>query len=110
MSNSTQSPLKNFCYKQTDYLQWLKEFATALDCKVKDNSVILTEAAGKGMSSAFLLEKGCTACVNDYYLNDDYLFTRKPSENFGLIIYLYYFQTASPIQYDLDDLSVLMNN
>jgi len=110
MLKSTLSDHKNFCYKQTDYIQWIKEFATAVDCKVKDNSITLTEAAGKGTSSAYLLEKGCTACVNDYYLNDDYLFTREPSENFGVIIYLYHFQTISPIQYNLDDLSVLLNN
>jgi len=108
MLNNLPPDIKKFSYKQSDYLNWIREFAAALSCEVKNNSISLTPGAGKGTSAAFLLEKGFSACVNNYLLNEDYLLTRKPTDDFGVIIYLYHFQTVSPIQYKLDDLSVFL--
>ncbi|MBC7889998.1 MAG: helix-turn-helix transcriptional regulator [Ferruginibacter sp.] len=110
MLNNTPADTKRFIYKQTDYTNWLKEFATAIGCESTGNSVIFSPGAGQGSCTAFFLEKGLTACVNNYQLKEDYLFTRLPSDNRGVIIYLYHLQTEAPVVYQLDKESISLDN
>ncbi len=98
--------IKKFSYKQTDSYNWLKQFAGLLGCELKGNSLSFSSALGKGDLTAFFFEKGLTACVNKYQLNEDYLFTRQPTDKFGVIIYLFHFQTIDPIEYKLDDVAI----
>ena len=95
--------IRMFDYVQGDYIRWVKDLAVALGGQEKDNTILLSPEIGQGYSSSFFLEEGCTACVNNFRLNEDYLFARHPSDKFGVIIYLYYFQTMAPVQYQLGD-------
>jgi AraC-like DNA-binding protein len=109
MLNNLPADIKKFSYKQADYLSWVNELAVAIGCPAKDNTVVLLPEVGQGYSSAFFLEEGCTACVNNFKLNKEYLFTRQSSDNFGVIIYLYHFQTMAPVQYKLDGHSTYLD-
>ncbi|MCW3090666.1 MAG: hypothetical protein JWP81_1735 [Ferruginibacter sp.] len=106
MLNDLPAEIKKFSYQQTDYPSWLKEFATAVGGKVKSNSLTLSPDNGEGKSTAYCIEKGFTACVNSYCLSEDYLFTRHPSDVYGVIIYLYHFNTLQPIEFKLADASI----
>ncbi|MEO7766330.1 MAG: AraC family transcriptional regulator [Ferruginibacter sp.] len=110
MQESLPAEIKKFSYQQTDYISWLKEFAAAIGCEVKNNSLTLLPAIGQGNAKAYFLEKGFTACVNNYKLSEDYLFTRYPSDNDGVLIYLYHFETMSPIEFKLADVSINIDN
>ena len=110
MLNKKTSDIKEFSYKQTDYIKWLAEFALVVGGEIKDNCLSFSPEAGEGISTAYFLEKGFTACVNNYRLNEDYLFTRQPTDKYGVIIYLYHFPTTNPIEYKLDNVSVNLDN
>lgn len=105
MLTNTPVDIREFTYRHTGYIRWLQDFAIAFNSEVKGNTCSLSAETGQGYSSAFVLDEGCTACINNYQLSNEYLFTRLPSENFDVIIYLYHFQTLSQVNYKLDDVS-----
>jgi len=107
--NTTPADIKEFNYMQKDYLAWLNELATALGSVVKENVLSLSPEIGAGYSVSFFIEEGCTACVNNFQLKEEYHFNRTPSDNFGVIIYLYHFQTLAPVHFKLDDHSSLLD-
>ncbi|MEJ7588533.1 MAG: AraC family transcriptional regulator [Ferruginibacter sp.] len=109
MVNDASAGIKKFNYKQTGYLEWLKEFAAVTGGEVKGNTVNFSPKAGQGYSTAYFLEKGFTACVNNYRLNDHILLTREPSDNFGLIIYLYHLDIKAPIEYQLENIPITID-
>ncbi len=110
MPNNTPDDIKAFTYKQTDYVNWIQEFATAFGFEIKDNTIIFSPGFGEGSSSVFYLEKGFTACVNNYKLNEDLLFTRQPSDTNGVIIYLYHLQAQQPVEYKLENVFMDFDN
>ncbi|MEO5889881.1 MAG: AraC family transcriptional regulator [Ferruginibacter sp.] len=110
MLDDKPSDVKEFNYKLTGYQDWVKDFALVVGCEVENNSLSFAPDAGNGNSKAFVLEKGFTACVNNYQLNEDYLLTREPSDNYGAIIYLYHLQMEAPIEFKLDDISINIDN
>ena len=101
--NTTPADIKEFNYMQKDYLAWLNELATALGSVVKENVLSLSPEIGAGYSASFFIEEGCTACVNNFQLSEEYHFNRTPSDNFGVIIYLYHFQTLDRVHYKLEE-------
>ncbi len=101
--------IKEFNYMQKNYLVWLNEFATVLGSEVKENVLSLSPEVGEGYSASFFLEEGCTACVNNFQLKEEYQFNRTPSDNFGVIIYLYHFQTLAPVHFKLDEYSTFLD-
>ena len=107
--NTIPADIKEFNYMQKDYFAWLSELATALGSVVKDNVLSLSPEVGEGHSASFFMEEGCTACVNNFQLNEEYHFNRRPSDKFGVIIYLYHFQTLAPVHYKLDEHSTFLD-
>ncbi len=101
--------IKEFNYMQSNYLAWLNQFATALGGELKGNVLSLSTGLGEGYSASFFLDDGCTACVNNLQLGEEYQFNRAPSENFGVIIYLYHFQTMDPVHFKLDEDSTFLD-
>ena len=110
MPNNIPDDIKTFNYKQTDYVNWIQEFATAFGFEIKENTITFSPGFGEGNSSVFYLEKGFTACVNNYKLNEDLLFTRQPSDTNGVIIYLYHFHAQEPIEYKLENVFMDFDN
>jgi AraC-like DNA-binding protein len=109
MFKNLPANIRKFEYIQGDYLSWLKELAVALGGEELNHVLLLPPAVGQGYSSSFFLEDGCTACVNNFQLNEDYLFARHASDKFGVIIYLYHFQTLAPVQYQLGEHSTYLD-
>ena len=110
MLNTCPAHIKKFIYKQTDYLNWIKDFAAAFGYHPVDNSVSFTAAGSQGKASAYFIEDGFTACVNNFKINEDCLFARQPSEKFGVIIHLYFYQAPAQIEYRLGDLFSNLEN
>lgn len=106
MLNNIPTEIKEWRYKQTEYINWLNEFGNVLGCEVSDNKLSFSPLAGQGVSKAFYFERGFTAVVNNYQLNEDYLFTRQPTDEFGVLIYLYNFETETQVNYILDDVTL----
>ncbi len=94
---------KEHVFKQVNYIQWVEDFATVLDCETRNNSIIFNPLLGKGISKGFSLENGFSACVNNYTLNTDHSFIRHPTDQFGVIIYIYHFHSDEVIKYSLDE-------
>lgn len=107
--NTTPADIKEFSYTQKNYLVWLNELAIALGSVVKENVLSLSPEIGKGHSASYFIEEGCTACVNNFQLNNEYLFNRRPTANFGVIIYLYNLQTLAPIHYKLEEYATFLD-
>jgi len=101
--------MKEFKYVQKDYAAWLNELATVLGSVVTENVLALSPEVGEGYSASFFIEEGCTACVNNFQLKEEYHFHRTPSDNFGVIIYLYHLQTLAPVHFKLDDYSTFLD-
>ncbi len=101
--NTISTNVKEFNYVQKNYLAWLNELATALGSVIKENVLTLSPSVGEGYSASFLIEEGCTACINNFQLSEEYHFNRTPSDNFGVIIYLYHFETLDRVHYKLDE-------
>jgi AraC-like DNA-binding protein len=106
MVNNGPANIKEFSYKLTSYLKWVNEFATVFGCEVKNNSLSFSPTSGKGNSTAYFLEKGLTACVNNYRLDEEYLLCRQPSDSYGMIIYLYHLEADRKIEYTLADVPI----
>lgn len=108
MLNAPPVDITKFTYKLKSYLKWINEFGSVLGCEVKHNALTFLPANGEGTASAYGFEKGLTACVNNYQLANDYLLTREPSDQYGVLIYFYRFQSSIPVQYDLETISIDM--
>lgn len=94
---------KTFTYSQDSYEKWLSGFAKASGSEVKNNSIQFAPGIGGGFSRCFFLEPGFTALVNNYHLDDDFIFNREPTEHFGVIIYMYHFQAKEIIEFTTDN-------
>ena len=110
MLNINNDNTVEFTYKQTGYLNWLKEFANVLNIKAIDNTITLSDATGQGNSSAFSIDEGFTACVNNFKLNEDYVLKRYPTDSYGVIIYLYHFETLDNVEFKLNDVAINFDN
>ncbi len=95
-----------FIFKQSDYINWTNDFAIALGSEVKNNSILFSPHIAVGTTQSFFLEDGFSACVNNYSLNNEVIFTRHPADQFGVIIYLYHFHTSNSIEYKIDNTTV----
>ena len=109
MLHTTSANIKEFNYMQKDYLAWLNELATVLGSEVNENVLTLSPEAGEGYSASFFIEEGCTACINNFQLREEYHFNRIRSDNFGVIIYLYHLQTLAPVHFKLDEYSTFLD-
>lgn len=110
MLNTCPAHIKKFTYTQTDYLNWIKDFAAAFGYQHEDNSVSFNFAGIQSKASAYFIEDGFTACVNNFQINEDCLFARQPSEKFGVIIHLYFYQAPGQIEYKLGDVFSTLEN
>ncbi|MEO6233185.1 MAG: AraC family transcriptional regulator [Ferruginibacter sp.] len=103
VSNTLHPVDKEYIFKQVNYVKWVEDFATMLDCVTRNNCIVFNSGLGKGISKGFSLESGFSACVNNYTLNIDHSFTRLPTDQFGVIIYIYHFHSEEVIKYSLDE-------
>ncbi len=70
-------------YNQTQYQDLLHHFATVFKTKVKDDTLTLPSAIGKGHMKLVVLTNGLQAIISDYTVNQDILFQRtRINENF----------------------------
>lgn len=95
------TPVYNF--SQVNYIQWLNDFGAALGCAVEEDTINFSPGIGTGFSKSFVFENGFSACLNNYQLNIDHEFKRRPTEKFGVIIYLYFIEDKGMLQYSFDD-------
>ena len=93
---------KEFVYKQDNYSKWVKDFGNVLGAQVKNDSIVFAPEVGNGYIKSYTIENGFTACVSNYYLNYDIHINRQPTDQFGVIIYLYHFETTGMIEYKIN--------
>jgi AraC-like DNA-binding protein len=98
------APSIRFEYHQTPYPNWIKEFAGQFGLSIDHNLLRFPAEHGEGYSRAVQLDEGLTAAIQHYRLNRDGIFIRKPTDRFGVLIYLYQFDVGEAgILYELNN-------
>jgi AraC-like DNA-binding protein len=91
-----------FEFQQSDYPQWLREFAEVLGRDTIQQPNGIAVPVGNGFSKAYSIDEGLSCAVYNCTLNRDKTLIRHPGNTFGLLIYLCYFQTTKPYTYALN--------
>ena len=80
---------------QPDLIKWVREFSKHLKVHPDENFIQYPESFASGFAKVCSIEPGLTYRIVDYTLNTDFVFTREPSDEFYLIIYLYQYEISS---------------
>ena len=95
-----------FEYQQTNYPDWLRQYASATGNTAKDGENVVAVPVGKnGFSRAYHFENGFSSVVHNYQVQQDKLFIRRPGNEFGIIIHFSQFETARPIEFTINNFS-----
>ncbi len=88
---------------QPDLIKWVREFSKHLKINPEDNFIQYPESFATGFAKVCSIEPGLTYRIVDYTLNTDFVFTREPSDEFYLIIYLYQYKNSPKLLYTVNN-------
>ena len=88
---------------QPDLIKWVREFSKHLKINPDDNFIQYPESFASGFAKVCSIEPGFTYRIVDYTLNTDFVFTREPSDEFYLIIYLYQYKNSPKLRYTVNN-------
>ncbi|HMO61495.1 MAG TPA: AraC family transcriptional regulator [Ferruginibacter sp.] len=91
-----------FEFQQSDYPQWLNEFAAVLGNNTTPQANGLYLNLGNGFSKAYNIEEGLSCALYDCTLSRSKTLIRHPGDSFGMIIYCCSFDTPEPYEYTLN--------
>ncbi|MFT3679743.1 MAG: AraC family transcriptional regulator [Ferruginibacter sp.] len=91
-----------FEYQQSNFPEWIKQFASALGRTVHKDENGLSVSIGNGFSKALIIEEGFSCALHNYQLETEKIFIRKPAKDFGIIIYLCQFETSKKLGHNLN--------
>ena len=89
--------------QKPDLITWIREFSKHLKIHPEDNFIQYPESFASGFAKVCSIEDGLTYRIVDYTINTDFVFTREPSDEFYLIIYLYQYQNAPKLKYTVNN-------
>ncbi|MEO6289186.1 MAG: hypothetical protein ABIO76_04670, partial [Ginsengibacter sp.] len=85
-----------------DLNNWARDFSEHLKVQPSDNYIQYPESFATGFAKVSNIEPGLSYRIVDYVLNTDFVFTREPSEDFYLIIYLYMYGNSTKLHYTVN--------
>lgn len=88
---------------------WIRDFSDHLKANPDKNVVVYPESFATGFAKVFNLGEGLTFRIVDYKLNADFLFERKPSKDFYLIIYFYQYTDCSKLWLKINGRTIVEN-
>lgn len=83
--------------------EWLNGFCKYLHIHPENSKVEYPHSFATGFAKVHNIESGLSYRVVDYSLNTDFIFTRKPSENFFLLIYFYQYTNVNKLFISVND-------
>lgn len=92
-----------------DLQEWIRDFARHLKTNSSGNNVNYPASFGKGYAKVFELTEGLTCRLVDYTLNTDFLFERKVSGDFYLILYFYNYLDCHRLELEINGRKVIEN-
>lgn len=103
MKEGERSGAVKFEYEQTNYPDWLRQFARFMGKEIKSETpAVVVPVGSKGFSKAYTFEEGLSCVVHNYELNYDKIFIRRPNSEFGIIIHFTQVESASEIEFSID--------
>ncbi|MDQ6842802.1 MAG: AraC family transcriptional regulator [Bacteroidota bacterium] len=88
---------------QPDLVKWIREFSKHLKVHPENNFIQYPESFASGFAKVCSIEPGLSYRIVDYTLNTDFAFTREPSDEFYLIIYLYQYSNSPKLKYTVNN-------
>lgn len=110
MHAANPEPSLTISYQQKNFVQSVKDFAGSLQLPFQDNGFRFCPTMANGTYRAIPFEEGFSAALSDYTINKEFVVSRVPDEEFGVLIYLYRFNTKGPIAYKVNDSERLAHN
>ena len=100
----------NFVTTQPGLEEWVRDFSAHLKTSAAKDMIVYPESFADGFARIHSLEEGLTYRIVDYRLNADFIFERKPSDKYYLIIYIYQYTDCHKLTVQINDEFVIQSD
>lgn len=109
MPSKKRKEIVSYVSTQPGLEEWIRDFSNHLKTNPQKNVVVYPESFASGFAKVFNVEEGLTFRIVDYRLNCNFLFDRKKSEQFFLIIYFYEYTNCKKLLLRINDRVIVEN-
>lgn len=99
----------NYVSEAAELEDWIRDFADHLKTSPDRNYIQYPKRFADGFAKIFKVSEGLTCRIVDYRLNTDFLFKRKPADEFYLIIYLYNYRNCRHLELKINGRPIIRN-
>lgn len=109
MAQGKRKAFINYVSEIVELEDWIRDFAKHLKANPERDIVHYPESFASGYARVFKIEEGLTFRLVDYHLNTNFVFERKPAEDFYLIIYYYLYTNCQRLSLTINNKVVVEN-